>query len=171
MADDKLTEKLIDYIEDNHAMERNVLKMLDSQIKTTQDEQILNDLRHHHEETEGHIAKLEERLKAHGRSESVRKDSQAIGGAFFKGLGDAVRGDKAGKNARDAFVTEHLEIAAYELLERLAQRAGDEETAQIAREIRADEEAMAEKIASTWDKVIDLTLQENDIEVGATARR
>lgn len=163
MASTKLNEKLVDYIEDNHAMERNVLKMLESQIATTSDEPILADLRHHHEETQRHIQKLETCLDAHGESRSPRKDAQALGGAFFKGLADSVRGDKAGKNARDAFVTEHLEIAAYELLERLADRAGDAQTAQVAREIRADEEAMASKIASTWDRVIDLTLAENDI--------
>ncbi len=163
MADDKLQQKLIDYIEDNHAMERNVLKMLDSMISTTKDDQILQDLRHHHEETERHIALLEERLNAHGQDASTRKDFQALGGAFFKGLTDMTRGDKPGKNARDGFVTEHLEIAAYELLERLATRAGDEQTAEVARKNRADEQAMADKIAKTWDKVIDLTLEENDI--------
>jgi ferritin-like metal-binding protein YciE len=40
MADDKLQEKLADYVEDAHAMEQNDLKMIDSIISTTDDPQV-----------------------------------------------------------------------------------------------------------------------------------
>lgn len=83
---------------------------------------------------------------------------------MVKGLQDQIRGDKPGKNARDGFVTEHLEVAAYELLERLAVRAGDAETAEVARRNRLDEERMAQKIASSWDKVMDLTLKDAGLD-------
>ena len=91
------------------------------------------------------------------------KDLAAIAAAQAKGLADLWRADKAAQNARDVFVTEHLEIAAYELLERLAERAGDRETAEIARENRAEEEAMAQRISSKWDRFLDLTLEEQGI--------
>jgi ferritin-like metal-binding protein YciE len=37
MADDKLHQKLVDYVEDAHAMEQNDLRMIDSMISTTDD--------------------------------------------------------------------------------------------------------------------------------------
>ena len=165
MADDKLQQKLVDYIEDAHALEQNVSTMLDSMISTTDDPDIEQMLKHHKEETERQEAKLRERLDALGAGASTRKQAQTVAAALVKGAADVVRGDQAGKNARDAYTTEHMEIAAYQLLERLAEKAGDTETAEVARQNRAEEEAMAQKIDANWDRFLDLTLAENDIKV------
>jgi ferritin-like metal-binding protein YciE len=163
MADDKLQQKLIDYVEDAHVMEQNVSRMLDSMITTTDDPQITEMLKHYQEETECHEQRLRKRLDALGAGPSTRKQAQTIATALVKGAGDQIRGDKVGKNARDGYVSEHMEIAAYQLLERLAQRAGDPETAEVARQNRADDEAMVQKIDDNWDRLLDLTLAENDI--------
>jgi ferritin-like metal-binding protein YciE len=164
MGDEKLRTKLGDYVEDAHAMEMNVLQMLESMILTTDDKAIREELERHKEQTERHEERLRGRLEAIGRRPSLRKETQTLVGALAKGVADQVRGDKAGKNARDGFVTEHMEIAAYELLERLAERAGDEATAKVARQNRRDEEVMARKIARRWDRFVDLTLAEAGIE-------
>jgi len=164
MADDNLQQKLVDYVEDAHAMEQNVSRMLDSMISTTDDLEIKEMLRHHKQETEEHEQRLRERLDALGAGTSTTKEAGAVGAALLKGVGDMARTDKPGKNARDGYTTEHMEIAAYQLLERLAERAGDEQTAEVARENRADEEAMAQKIDSNWDKFLDLTLEEAGIQ-------
>jgi ferritin-like metal-binding protein YciE len=78
---------------------------------------------------------------------------------------DFVRGEKAGRNARDGYTTEHLEIASYELLSRIAERAGDAETATEAREIIEEERAMAKVIEQNWDRFAELSLQEEGITV------
>ena len=62
--------------------------------------------------------------------------------------------------ARDGYAAEHIEIAAYQLLERVATRAGDEETAEVARLNRADEEAMAKQLDEQWDHFAELSLRE-----------
>jgi ferritin-like metal-binding protein YciE len=76
-----------------------------------------------------------------------------------------VRGEKAGRNARDGYATEHMEIASYELLKRIAQQAGDDETAAACDEIIAQERAMADAIAANWDKFARLSLSESGISV------
>ncbi len=136
-------------------MEQSVSMMLDVMISSTDDPEFEETLGHHKEETE--------RLDALGAGTSARKQAQTMAAALMKGAADQVRGDQAGKNARDGYTTEHMEIAAYQLLERLADRAGDTETAEVARQNRADDEAMAQKIDANWDKFLDLTLAENDI--------
>jgi len=134
-------------------------------VATTDDPEITDMLKHHKQETERQEARLRERLDALGAGTSTRKQAQTIAAALMKGATDVVRGDQAGKNARDGYVTEHMEIAAYQLLERLAQRAGDTQTAEVARQNRAEEEAMVQKIDANWDKFLELTLAENDIRV------
>jgi ferritin-like metal-binding protein YciE len=91
MADDKLQEKLADYVEDAHAMEQNDLKMVDSIISTTDDPQVKEMLQSHKRETEQHERRLRERLDAMGRGTSARKQAQAVGAALLKGVGDQAR--------------------------------------------------------------------------------
>jgi ferritin-like metal-binding protein YciE len=165
MASQELKDQLIKHIDEALAMEQNVLRMLDGMISTTEDEEIRSELRHHKLETEQHAERLEKRLAAHEASPSTAREAAGIMNALMKSVVDMVRSEKAGRNARDGYATEHLEIASYQLLERVAQAAGDEETAQVARENRKDEEAMAKKIEANWDKFAELSLQ----EAGVTA--
>ncbi len=163
-AEDKTQEKMLDYVENAHAMEQSILRQLDAMISSTDDPEIVEVLQHHKGETQQHEQRLRERLNTLGRGTSARKEVQTIAGSLAKGIADQVRGDQAGKNARDAFTTEYMEIASYELLERLANRAGDTETAEAARQNRAEDEAMAQRIATNWDKFVALTLAEEGVQ-------
>ena len=60
--------------------------------------------------------------------------------------------DSTTKLAGFAFAFEHLEVAAYELLQRVAARAGDEEVVATAEEILAEERRAAERVAESWDR-------------------
>jgi ferritin-like metal-binding protein YciE len=160
---DELNAQLVKHIDEAYALEQNVLRMLDSMISTTEDPEIKQALQQHKLETQQHADRMEKRLRAHDASPSMVREAGGVVGALMKGVVDKARGEKAGRNARDGFATEHLEIASYELLARVAERAGDEETATAAREIIKEEQAMADKIADNWDRFADLSLQEAGI--------
>ena len=162
---DELKTQLIKHIDEAHAMEQNVLRMLDGMISTTDDPEILDALEHHKVQTQGHADRMAERLEAHDATPSTVKQIGGVLGALAKMPLDLVRGEKAGRNARDGYATEHLEIASYELLRRIAQKAGDEATAQAAQEIIAEEEAMAKVIEDHWDRIAELSLQEEGVTV------
>jgi ferritin-like metal-binding protein YciE len=161
----KIDDKLVEYIDDAYAMEQNVLRMLDSMIATTDDAQMKRALERHRKQTEKQAERLSERLQAHGKSPSVVKQAGGILGAVMKSMVDTARGDKAGRNARDGFATEHMEIASYQLLERVAKKAGDRKTAAVARQNREEEEAMARSIGAKWNKIVDLSLKEEGVRV------
>jgi ferritin-like metal-binding protein YciE len=160
-----INEELIKHIDEAHAMEQNVLRMLDGMISTTDDPEILRELEHHKIETEGHAARMRARLEAHGAQPSTVKQAAGLLAAFAKLPLDMVRGEKAGRNARDGYATEHLEIASYELLKRVARRANDEETVSECDLIIEQERAMAETIAANWEKFADLSLREAGVPV------
>ena len=162
---DQLNAQLIKHIDEAHAMEENVLRMLDGMISTTDDPEILDALEHHKLQTQNHSDRMAERLEAHETAPSTVKQIGGVLGALAKMPLDFVRGEKAGRNARDGYATEHLEIASYELLRRIAQRAGDEVTAQAAQDIIAEERAMAALIEQNWDKFAELSLQEEGVIV------
>jgi ferritin-like metal-binding protein YciE len=163
MASQQLKDQLVKHIDEAYAMEQNVLRMLDGLISTTEDEEIKSDLRQHKLETEQHADRLRQRLEAHDASPSMVREAGGIMGALMKSVVDMVRPEQAGRNARDAYATEHLEIASYRLLERVAQRAGDEETAEVARQNRSDEEKMAKRIDANWDRFAELSLKEEGV--------
>lgn len=160
-----LHEKLGDYVEDALAMEHGVLRMLDEMIGQIDDGQIRGEFERHREETTRHEQRLRERLEAMGRGTSPVKEIGGLVTALVKSVADIPKTDKPKKLARDAYATEHMEIAAYELLERFARRAGDEATVVVARDNRADEEAMARRIGENWDRFVDLTIAEEHLMV------
>jgi ferritin-like metal-binding protein YciE len=118
--------------------------------------------REHLSETERHEAEI--RLRLQERDASPSKLEDLLGAVSGKGfvLFARFNPDTPGKLATHAFSYEHLELATYDLLTRVAERAGDEATADVARRIRAEEDAMSRRIAEHWDGAVAASLREND---------
>lgn len=86
-------------------------------------------------------------------------------GALTWGTFFAAQSYTPAKLAAFTYAFEHLEIGAYELLSRVAQRAGDQGTKAVAAEILAQERAAASQIRSLFEQALDASLA--DQEVGA----
>lgn len=166
-----LNEQLVKYLTDAHALEQHVARQLDTMIGTTEDAELRRALELHKEATERHKNALEQRLEAHDASPSIVKEAGQLFAAIGVGAANAARQDNAGKNVRDGFVAEHMEIAAYELLERVANLAGDSATVEVARRNRADEHEMAARFAAAWDKAVMQSLREEGVELSEITDR
>jgi ferritin-like metal-binding protein YciE len=155
-----LESKLHDYMIRAHAVEKQVLRQLDLTVNATKNQELLALMRRHRAETKDHIARLEMRFSAHHIDQSDLREAGAQIAGVVKAVTNLVGEDKPAKHAIDAYVIEHFEIAVYDVLERLALRAGDPETAQVATQNRAEDEAMASSVKTAWDVVVDAMLLE-----------
>jgi ferritin-like metal-binding protein YciE len=144
---------LIRHIDEAHALEQTVVRMLDGLIRSADDQELVDRLQQHRVETQRHESLMRGRLEAHGAQPSVVRQAAGMLEAFMKMPLDLLRGERTGRAARDVYVAEHLEIASYELLRRVAERAGDEETARACRDILDEERAMAAFVEERWDSL------------------
>src|SRR3954447_1168553 len=152
MGTTTLDEQLTKYLTDAHAMEVQALAQMRAAPALAGDPALERAFAEHCAETEGHEAMIRERLEAHDAKPSRLED--LLGAVSGKGFVLFARSqpDTPGKLATHAFSYEHMELAAYDLLEQFAERAGDGATAEVARRIRADEDAMAARLGASWDQ-------------------
>jgi ferritin-like metal-binding protein YciE len=138
------------YLADVHALEGQSKKLLEKGREMDVAEELRATLDHHLEETEGHLRKIEGRLDERGATPSAIKDAALRLGALNWGAFFAAQPDTPAKLAGFAYAVENLEVAAYELLLRVARRAGDQATVTLAEPILAEEKAAAKSVADQW---------------------
>ena len=149
--------KIVQYLNEAHASEVALVRVLQSQIAMTPRGSYRNGLETHLEETRDHAARVEQRLSELGQgsnpllavvgaAESIIGQALALGKTPFDLLRGTGGEEKVLKNARDAAATEALEIATYTSIERFARAAGDDETAKLAASILADEQKMLDRV-------------------------
>jgi ferritin-like metal-binding protein YciE len=155
---DDLDEQLNKYLADAHAIEAQALQMLAVAPKIAGDEQLKQAYEHHHTETKGQQERIKARLEARDASKNLLKDVAMRFGALNWGTFLAVQPDTPVKLAGFAYSFEHLEIASYEHLKRVAKRAGDEETARTVETILAEERNAAETLWNGFDRALEVSL-------------
>src|SRR4051794_17083012 len=159
---DNLHEQLHKYLTDIHSIEVQALAQMRSAPDMAGDPQLAEIFRQHERETEEHERLIEERLEAHGESPNKLKDiaGQLTGKGFV--LFAKLNPDTPGKLAAHAHSYEAMEEAAYEFLSRVAERAGDEETAGVARRILEQEKAMKARLFENFGIAVEASLREKD---------
>jgi ferritin-like metal-binding protein YciE len=147
---DDLGDQLNTYLADVHALEGQSKKLLEKSREMDVPEALRAAFDHHLAETEGHLEKIERRLDDRGAAPSALKDAALRLGALNWGVFFAAQPDTPAKLAGFSYAVENLEVAAYELLLRVARRAGDEETVALAESILGEEKAAAKSVADQW---------------------
>jgi ferritin-like metal-binding protein YciE len=159
---------VVRYLADAHAIEAQAVQLLEKAPKMAGGPELERLYREHLEETREQQRRVDERLRALGGSPSKLKDAAMRLGALNWGTFFQAHPDTPGKLAAFAYAFEHLEIAGYELLRRVATRAGDAQTATLAESIAAEERAAAEKIAAAWDLAVDASLREQAVSAAGS---
>lgn len=159
-------QKIVQYLSEARASELALIRVLQSQIAMTPAGSYRSALEKHLDETRRHAQRVGDRLKAldhdanpvtaiMGFWEDVF--GQAV--AFSKTPLDLLRGsggeEKLLKNAKDTCATEALEIATYTAIARFAHAVGDDETAELAEGILAEEERMLQRVMRELSKLVD----------------
>ncbi|MEA2403865.1 MAG: hypothetical protein QOE08_512 [Thermoleophilaceae bacterium] len=157
-------KKVVQYLDEAHASELALVRVLQSQIAMTPRGSYRSLLEKHLRETREHASGLRRRLDVLGHGSHplmavVGAAETVVGQALALGKTplDLLRGsggeEKVLKNAKDACATEALEIATYTAIERLARSVGDDETAELAASIRVEEERMLERVMQEIPKL------------------
>jgi ferritin-like metal-binding protein YciE len=160
MTPENLQEQLTKYLTDAHSIEEQALAQMRRAPDISGDPEIASAFSGHLAETERHERLVRERLQARGASPAKFKD--LVGLLTGKGFVVFARSqpDTTGKLVAHAYSYEHMELAAYELLGRVAERAGDPETVEVARAIAAQERAMGQRLAGLFDRAVEASLRE-----------
>src|SRR5918992_4169737 len=157
---DTIDEQLIKHLTDVHSIEEQALQQLRVAPRLAGDPELARAFRDHIGETEEHERRVRARLQARGADPSKVKDLVARAGGVGMVLFAPSQPDTPGKLTAHAYSYEHMELAAYELLGFVAERAGDSETLDTARSIREEEAAMSARLEACFDRAVEASLRD-----------
>jgi ferritin-like metal-binding protein YciE len=154
----ELQQQLTKYLTDAHAIEEQALAQMRAAPKMAGHPEIAAAFSAHLTETEGHEQLVRGRLRARHAAPAKLKDVAAlVTGKGFVAFA-RVQPDTPGKLVAHAYSYEHMELAAYELLAGVAERAGDAESVEVARRIAGQERAMADRLGGLFEAAVEASL-------------
>jgi ferritin-like metal-binding protein YciE len=155
---DDLQKQVGTYLADAHALEQQAVGLLERAADSGPAS--LSDVyREHLAATRAHAEVVGARLEMLGRDRSLLKDAAMRLAAINWTTFFAAHPDTPGKLAAFTYAFEHLEIGGYEQLKRVAERAGDSETAALAGRILVQERDAATTVKEHFPEAASLALQ------------
>ena len=148
------------YLADAHALKEQSIQLLKRGEHMAGDDELASIYDEHVRETEEHARLIEHRLDAAGGDTSTLKDVALRWGALNWSLFFRAQDDTPAKLAAFVYAVEHLEIAGYELLKRIAKKSGDPETVEVCDRILAEERAMADRVYGAFERAFEATLSQ-----------
>src|ERR687896_10536 len=155
-----IDEQLVKHLTDVHSIEEQALLQMKVAPRLAADSELARAFREHLTETQEHERRVRELLQSRGAEPSRTKDLVAQAGAVGMVLFARSQPDTPGKLTSHAYSYEHMELAAYDLLALVAERAGDSETVETARSIREQEAAMAGRLSDRFDRAVEASLRD-----------
>jgi ferritin-like metal-binding protein YciE len=160
------TDLITDQLREAEAVEQSSISLLQSHLRGAPPGPYRAALRRHLDETRRHAHQVAERLQDLGATRSPLQTAIGVGEAVVgrvTGLALAPMTLLTGRaqpvallrHLGDDIAAEAREVAVYETLERLAEAAGDDTTASLARAIRGDEERALSALQALLDPLAD----------------
>ncbi|PSP52980.1 hypothetical protein BRC60_00445 [Halobacteriales archaeon QH_1_68_42] len=155
MSVSSLRDLFVHDLEDVYYAENELLDVLSELAEQTEDEEIAQAFRDHHEETEGHVDRLDQVFEKLGQ-EPEHEECEGIEGLiteheeFLEMDSDQDVLDL--HNLVAAQKTEHYEIAAYGNLAVIADRLGEGEVGDLLHETLEEEKAALDKVATLTEE-------------------
>jgi ferritin-like metal-binding protein YciE len=150
LGPDDLQRQVVSYLTDAHALEQQSIGLLERAVEMAGDPELTAGYENHLAESRRHAERIEGRLAELDATPSRLKDAAMWLGAVNWSTFFRAHPDTPGKLAAFVYAFEHLEIAGYEQLASVAERAGDDQTTQLAEQINEQERAAAKTVSALW---------------------
>lgn len=161
---------LVNWLRDAHGMEMKAAEILNRQAERLDEYPEMRDrILRHVEETQSQAERVAGCIKRLDGDSSTLKDMTGKLMGNVAAITNAMAEDEVVKNALADFAFENFEIASYRSLIKAAEAAGDEQTANVCREILREEEEMAAFVGEQIPEIT-RTFLERD-EAGVQAKR
>jgi ferritin-like metal-binding protein YciE len=143
----EIRSRLIQALRRASSMELAAVTALDPLVEGAGDSSLARLVSTHRTNSRRHRERVLARLRALGAGAPGGAGAGAGILAAARGIARGRRGATEEERLRQAVLMKQLEVATYDTVERLAERAGDDDTAAMAREARADDEELARRLA------------------------